>query len=269
MLKRFSIVAILFVLAVPVRAAEGIVHLATSTSTANSGLLTVLRPAFEKSSGLGLTVTAVGTGRALRLGRQGAVDVVLVHAPEAENRFVFDGYGIDRRPVMFNYFVIVGPTDDPAGLRGARDIREAMARIADSGAGFVSRGDDSGTHKRENRLWNDASIEPYGNTWYLELGVGMARALKSASDKGFYTLSDMGTWLAHAPDLELALLFEGGELLYNPYHVIAVNPERNANVNHEGAGVLVDWLVSEEAQNLIDAFRIDGTELFRPRWDMN
>jgi len=261
--------AILIVWAFPISAAEGVVHLATSTSTANSGLLTVLRPAFEKSSGLALKVTAVGTGRALRMGRQGAVDAVLVHAPEAESHFVFTGYGINRRPVMFNYFVIVGPEGDPAGVREAHDIQEAMARIADSGAGFVSRGDDSGTHKREFRLWDEATIEPYGNAWYLELGVGMANALKSASDRGFYTLSDKGTWLAHAPNLKLTLLFEGGRLLYNPYHVIAVNPERHASVNHAGARILMQWLVSEEAQGLIDAYRIDGTQLFRPRRNMN
>jgi len=261
--------AILIVWAFPISAAEDVVHLATSTSTANSGLLTVLRPAFEKSSGLALKVTAVGTGRALRLGRHGAVDAVLVHAPEAESHFVFTGYGIDRRPVMFNYFVVVGPEGDPAGVRGARDIQEAMARIAESGAGFISRGDDSGTHKREIRLWDEATTEPYGNAWYLELGVGMANALKSASDRGFYTLSDRGTWLAHAPNLKLTLLFEGGRLLYNPYHVIAVNPERHASVNHAGARILMQWLVSEEAQGLIDAYRIDGTQLFRPRRDMN
>lgn len=216
-----------------------------------------------------LKVTAVGTGRALRLGRQGAVDAVLVHAPEAESHFVFTGYGIDRRPIMFNYFVVAGPTDDPAGVRVARHIQGAMVRIAGSGAGFVSRGDDSGTHKKEFRLWNEAGIEPYGNPWYLELGVGMAGALKAASDKKYYTLSDKGTWLAHAPNLELTLLFEGGRLLYNPYHVIAVNPERHANVNHAGARTLIQWLVSEEAQGLIDAYRIDGTQLFRPRRDMN
>lgn len=238
-------------------------RLATTTSTENSGLLGVLLPAFEADSGYRVHVIAVGTGKALRMGRDGDVDVVLVHAPAAEQAFVSQGYGLRRHPVMHNDFVLVGPRGDPAGIAGLQDVTEALRRIAASGALFLSRGDDSGTHKKERALWAAAGVEPHGR-WYREAGQGMGRVLQMASELEAYTLTDRGTWLALRQHSELSLLTQGDPRLYNPYGIIAVNPRRHPDVNLAGARALITWLSAPEGQQRIAAYRLEGEQLFHP-----
>lgn len=239
------------------------VRLATTTSTVNSGLMDVLAPKFEKHTGLRLEIIAVGSGKALRLGREGKIDAVLVHAPLAEEKFVAAGYGVDRRHVMDNDFVIVGPNDDPAGIRGHDDAAEALRRIEKGKSPFVSRGDDSGTHKKELNLWKAAGIEPYG-LWYHEVGKGMAGTLEVANRESSYVLIDRGTWLKLRDSVKLVLLVEGDKELFNPYGVIAVNPAKHPNVNYKGARAFIDWITSPETARLIGAYRIGGEPLFVP-----
>jgi len=243
-----------------------VVRLATTTSTDNSGLLRAILPAFEQASGYRVHVIAVGTGKALRMGRDGDVDLVLVHAREAEETFVAEGFGERRFQVMHNDFVLVGPPDDPARVADAPTVDEALARIARARTPFVSRGDDSGTHKKERALWRDAGIQPQG-AWYLEAGQGMGRVLQMAGELGAYTLSDRGTWLAMKERLPLRLLFAGDPRLFNPYGVIAVNPKRHPNVNHSGALALIRWLIGPEGQERIGAFTLEGQPLFTPDAD--
>ncbi|WP_123401850.1 substrate-binding domain-containing protein [Inmirania thermothiophila] len=240
-----------------------VVRLATTTSTENSGLLRAILPAFQGLTGYRVDVVAVGTGKALRMGRDGDVDVVLVHAPPAEARFVEAGYGVNRRAVMYNDFVLVGPARDPARVRGLMDAAEALRRIAAAGAPFLSRGDDSGTHKKERALWRAAAVAPQGR-WYRETGQGMGRTLQMASELGAYTLVDRGTWLSQRARLALEVLVEGDARLRNPYSVIAVNPARWRDVNYLGAMALIAWLTSPEGQARIGAYRIGGEVLFHP-----
>ena len=238
-------------------------RLATTTSTENSGLLAAILPDFEQKTGIGVHVIAVGTGKALRMGRDGDVDVVLVHARPAEETFVAEGYGVERHPVMHNDFVIVGPADDPAGIAGSGDAASALKRIAASQARFVSRGDDSGTHKKELSLWRAAGIAPQGR-WYLQAGQGMGKVLQMASEMQAYTMTDRGTWLAMRDKLDLKLLVEGDERLFNPYGIIAVNPARHPGVKYREANELIKWFTSEETKRKIAAFRIGGEQLFVP-----
>ena len=238
-------------------------RLATTTSTENSGLLAAILPDFEQKTGIGVHVIAVGTGKALRMGRDGDVDVVLVHARPAEETFVAEGYGVERHPVMHNDFVIVGPADDPAGIAGSGDAASALKRIAASQARFVSRGDDSGTHKKELSLWRAAGIAPRGR-WYLQAGQGMGKVLQMASEMRAYTMTDRGTWLAMRDKLDLKLLVEGDERLFNPYGIIAVNPARHPGVKYREANELIKWFTSEETKRKIAAFRIGGEQLFVP-----
>lgn len=257
------ILAFLGLAAGPAAGADGVLRLATTTSTENSGLLEHLLPRFERDTGHKVHVISVGTGKALRMGRDGDVDVVLVHAPAAEQRFVAAGYGVDRRDVMYNDFVIVGPAADPAGVRGARDAAAALRRIAERGAVFVSRGDDSGTHKKERELWQAAGLEPAGK-WYLEAGQGMEPVLLMAGELDGYALADRGTWLAARKKLPLALLVRGDRRLFNPYGIIAVNPARYPDANYDGATALISWITSASGQALIADFNIDGEPLFVP-----
>ncbi|MBZ9539051.1 substrate-binding domain-containing protein [Modicisalibacter tunisiensis] len=264
MLKRrlslLAIAAVTAMLTTGAQAAE-IIRLATTTSTYNSGLLDYLLPKFEQDHPYQIQVIPVGTGKALRLGRDGDVDLVLTHAPAAEKAFVDAGYGVEPHGVMYNDFVIVGPSDDPAGIQGGNDAVKALATLADKNATFVSRGDDSGTNKKENHLWKAAGVTPdFSN--YKAAGQGMGAVLKMTSELQGYTLTDRGTWLAMKDNLDLSILVEGDTKLFNPYQVILVNPERYKNLNTEGARTLAQWLISDEGQTLIDAFRLKGKVLF-------
>ncbi len=259
-----ALLALLAGLALPAPAEGGTLRLATTTSTEASGLLAELLPAFEARTGIRVHVIAVGTGKALRLGQAGDVDVVLVHARAAEDAFMAAGHGSERRDVMWNDFLLVGPGADGAGIRGAPDVLEALRRIARARARFVSRGDDSGTHKRELALWKEAGVSP-SPPWYLESGQGMGRVLQMAAELRAYTLTDRGTWLAYQGRLEpLAALFEGDARLHNPYGVIAVNPARHPGIDAAAARAFVEWITSPEAQERIGAFRVRGRQLFHP-----
>ena len=236
-------------------------RLATTTSTENSGLLAELLPPFEAANGCQVDVIAVGTGKAIKLGETGDVDVIMVHARRKEDHFVEAGYGIDRRDVMYNDFVILGPQADPAGIRGGHDAVGAMTKIAGSKSIFVSRGDDSGTHAREKQLWGKAGIAPVGD-WYLEAGRGMGEVIVMAGERQGYTLSDRGTYLAYATKTPLQIVVEGDQELFNPYGVIMVNPARHRHVKADLAKKFLDYLTSDLAKQLITGFRKGGKQLF-------
>ena len=239
------------------------IRLATTTSIDNSGLLREIIPHFEQKTGNVVHVLSVGTGHALRLGQDGNVDVVLVHAPNAEMHWVEAGYGVNRRSVMVNDFVILGPENDPAGIRGERNAVKTLQKIARGKHIFVSRGDDSGTHKKEMALWKKTRMKP-SVTWYRETGQGMGRVLQMADELNAYTISDRGTWLVLRSKLSLKLLFEGDPELHNPYSIIAVNPSRYPGINYMGAMSLIAWLTSVDGQNQIRKFKLDGQSLFFP-----
>jgi tungstate transport system substrate-binding protein len=238
-------------------------RMATTTSTDNSGLLKILNPAFEKKYNVKLDVIAVGTGKALRLAENGDVDLVFVHAPGAEIKFVDAGFGIEREAVMHNDFVILGPASDPANLMLAANLADAMQRLQSSSSDFISRGDDSGTHKKEMSLWAQANIEPAGKN-YLVVGQGMGAVLQIANDKLAYTLTDRGTYLAYADKIDLKVVFESGPALFNPYHIILVNPEKHTHSNVLMARQYSSFLRSEEGQGIIREFRVKGKSLFHP-----
>jgi tungstate transport system substrate-binding protein len=242
------------------------VILATTTSTQDSGLLDVLIPLFETESGYKVQTVAVGTGQALQMGEEGNADVLLVHAPKSEEEFMSNGFGKDRAAVMHNDFIIVGPETDPADVRSAFDSLEALKKIYESGSTFISRGDDSGTHKKELDVWKKAELDPQNQTWYLETGQGMGATLTVASEKGGYTLTDRGTFLSQEANLSLVLILEGDPPLLNPYHVITVNPEKWPKVNYEGAMAFYNFIISPEAQKVISEFGVDtyGQPLFFP-----
>lgn len=262
-LTQLVVLAIGLLLGLSVQGATSTIRLATTTSTENSGLLGVLLPPFEKESGYEVHVIAVGTGKALRLAREGDVDLVLVHARADEDRLVADGYGVSRRDVMYNDFVIIGPPNDPAGIRGLRDAVAALTRIAATTNPFVSRGDESGTHKKEQSLWQAAGITPTGR-WYREAGQGMGKVLLMAGELDAYTLTDRGTWLAYRDRNPLEILAQGDERLFNPYGIIATNPAKYPEVNHPGAMRLIEWITSRAGQAIIHAFRRHGELLFIP-----
>jgi tungstate transport system substrate-binding protein len=239
------------------------IKMATTTSTDNSGLLQYLLPKFEADCGCKLHYTAVGTGAALKLGQNGDVDVVLVHARAAEDKFVAAGFGIDRRDVMYNDFVIVGPPSDPAGIKGMSDPLAALKKIHASGAAFVSRGDDSGTNKKELSYWKAIGIKP-GGPHYLAVGQGMGQTLTVAGEKQAYTLSDRATYTTYASKTGLEIMVQGDKRLLNPYGVIAVNPKRYPKVNYEGAMAFIEWLTSVKGQQAIGDYRFKGAQLFHP-----
>ena len=238
--------------------------LATTTSTQDSGLLDVLIPLFEQQTGYKVQTVAVGTGAALKMGEEGNADVLLVHAPSSEKTFMDNGFGSDRRLVMHNDFVIVGPADDSAGTKGAATAVEAFQKIAAAGATFVSRGDDSGTNKMELSLWQKAAMDPAGQAWYVESGQGMGATLTITSEKDAYTLTDRATYLANKANLQLEILVEGDPALLNVYHVIIVNHEKWPNSNLEGAMAFADFIVSPATQEVISTFGLDkyGQPLF-------
>ncbi len=237
------------------------VRLATTTSTYHSGLLDYLLPEFEKDTGYKVDVIAAGTGKSLKMGENGDVDLVMTHAPKAEANFVEKGYGVLPRKLMYNDFVIVGPTADPAKVASQKDVAEVFKNIASSNSTFVSRGDDSGTHKKEKGIWEQTSIEPnFGG--YRSVGQGMGPTLNMASEMQGYTMTDRGTWLAYNNKLDLKILFQGDKKLFNPYQVILVNPERYPTINYQGAKVFSDWLVNPKGQELINSFKLNGKQLF-------
>lgn len=246
--------------------ADSTLRLATTTSTYNSGLLDAILPSFSEQTGIEVQVIAVGTGAALRMGRNGDADALLVHAPAAEKKFIDRGHGVNRLGVMYNDFVIVGPLSDPAAIAGLSNAAEAMQQIAKQQAIFVSRGDDSGTHKKEQGLWRQAMLTPSGN-WYREAGQGMGKVLQISDELEGYTLTDRGTWLAYENKVGLSLLVEGDSQLFNPYSVLQINPSRYADLNHQGAAAFSRWLVSKSTQQQIADFRINGKPLFVPSAD--
>jgi tungstate transport system substrate-binding protein len=242
--------------------------LATTTSTYDSGLLDAILPAFEDESGMTVEVVAVGTGQALALGEQGDADVLLVHARAREDAFMEAGHGVRREDVMYNDFIVVGPPGDPAAIAGMGSASEAFATIAGAEATFVSRGDDSGTHTKEKAVWAEAGIEPAGD-WYQSIGQGMGATLTFADEEQGYTLSDRATYLARTLEdegFELEILVEGDPVLFNPYGVMAVNPEKNDQINAEGANEFIDWIVSVPVQEMIGEFGTEefGSPLFTP-----
>lgn len=239
--------------------------LATTTSTRDTGLLDVLLPLFGTKSGYKVKMVAVGTGQALKMGEEGNADVLLVHSPKSELELMDKGFGKDRLLVMHNDYVIVGPKDDPAGIKGMKIAVDAFKKIAEAKSTFISRGDDSGTNKMELSLWKSASITPEGD-WYLQSGQGMGETLRIASEKVGYTLTDRGTYLALRDTVQLDVLVEGDPALLNIYHVITVNPDKWPKVNYTGAKAFADFLVSPDTQKLIGEFGVDkfGQPLFIP-----
>ena len=240
--------------------------LQSTTSTANSGLYDAILPAFTDATGIRVDVVAVGTGQAIRNAENGDGDVLLVHATAAEERFVADGFGVERFDVMYNDFVIVGPSADPAGIGGGEDASAALATIARSGTPFVSRGDDSGTHVKERALWESAGVDvdPASGRWYRETGSGMGATLNVAVGMNAYALTDRATWLAFGNRGAHAILVEGDEALFNQYGVIAVDPARHPHVDAEAAAAFVDWIRGEAGQRAIGEYRLDGEQLFFP-----
>ena len=266
MKKAFTLLFLLFSFqtqAVEADNRQSTLRLATTTSVDNSGLLKHLLPRFAENNPYQIQLTVVGSGKALRMGRSGEVDVVWVHSPRSEKKFVDEGYGINHHQVMRNDFVLVGPESDPAGISSASDVADALKKIANSQLVFVSRADDSGTNKKELLVWQLADIDPVGNDWYLETGTGMAATLKMAEAENAYLLIDRATFSVRQ-EKGLKILLEDSENLSNPYSVIAVNPAKNSNINHLAATRLISWLISTEGQQAIAGFKHDGQQLYYP-----
>jgi len=240
--------------------------MATTTSTQDSGLLDVLLPVFEKKAGYFVKTIAVGSGQAMSMGQRGEADVLLVHSHAAEKKFIAEGYGINRRLVMHNDYIIVGPKSDTAGIKGTKSAAEAFKKIAAANSIFMSRGDNSGTNSKEKEVWKAAGIRAEGQKWYQETGLGMGQTLGVAAEKKAYTLADRGTYLALKKNLGLDILAEGDSILLNIYHVIEVNPAKWLRVNASGAKAFADFMVSEQTQTIIKTFGADrfGSPLFFP-----
>ncbi len=243
--------------------AQQVIRLSTTTSTENSGLLTYLLPVFEARTSSKVHVISVGTGKALELSKNGDVDVTLVHARAAEDKFVAEGWGIDRRDVMYNDFIVVGPAGDPAGIKGGKDVLAAFRKLAAGPARFISRGDNSGTDIMEKAYWKLAGSQPAG-AQYVSAGLGMGEVLNMAAEMGGYTLTDRATYGAYQAKTGLALMVEGDQRMFNPYGIIATNPARHAGVNYQGARLLIEWITSPEGQARIAQFRPGGQQLFFP-----
>jgi tungstate transport system substrate-binding protein len=248
------------------RAGENYIIVASTTSTEASGLFDFLLPIFERQSGIDVRVVAVGTGQAIDLARRGDADVLFVHHTPSEEKFVAEGFGVERHDVMYNDFVIVGPKADPAGVAGMDDAPAALAKIAQAEAPFASRGDNSGTHKKERELWKAAGIdaESASGGWYRETGSGMGATLNTASSMGAYALTDRGTWISFRNKADMALLVEGDDRLFNQYGVILVNKEKHPHVKAEAGQRFVEWLISSDGQKAIAAYKLNGQQLFFP-----
>ena len=243
--------------------AQSVIRLSTTTSTDNSGLLPYLLPKFEARTGSKVNVIAVGTGKALELAKNGDVDVTLVHARPSEDRFVAAGDGINRRDVMYNDFIVVGPAADPAGIRGSRDLQAALKRIVDARVKFISRGDNSGTDQMEKTYWKQVGGQPQGAS-YVVAGLGMGEVLNMAAELNAYTLTDRATYSTYKARTGLMIAVEGDPKMFNPYGIIAVNPARHPGINAKGAMQLIEWITSAEGQQAIASFRVDGQQVFFP-----
>lgn len=251
----------------PVHAQDKSIVVSSTTSTQDSGLFGYLLPLFKQKTGIEVKVVAQGTGQALDTGRRGDADVVFVHAKSAEEKFLAEGEGVKRYPVMYNDFVLIGPNSDPAGIKGTKDIARALQMIKDKQAPFISRGDRSGTHIAELALWNkDAGIdiEKDKGSWYKSIGQGMGAALNTASASNAYVLSDRGTWISFKNKGDLVIAVEGDKRLFNQYGVILVNPAKHPNVKRDFGQQFIDWLVSPEGQKTIANYKINGEQLFYP-----
>lgn len=247
--------------------AETRIRCASTTSTQNSGLFDYILPKFEKKTGIRVDVIAVGTGAAIEIGKRGDADVVFVHAKEQELKAVEEGYFVNRHDVMYNDFVIIGPQNDPAKIKGIKSASEAFRKIAESAHPFVSRGDKSGTHTKELAIWEKTGTDPKGQKWYLEVGQGMEKTQRIANEKRAYTLTDRGTWLAtkDKDKLEMIIVLEGDPTLFNQYGVMAVNPQRHKHAKYKEAMEFIDWLISKEGQQTIASCRDKfGNQLFHP-----
>jgi tungstate transport system substrate-binding protein len=266
-MQRRSILALVLgvALAAPLAHAQGdkVLRLSTTTSTENSGLLGYLLPSFEAKTGIKVNVISVGTGKALELGKNGDVDVTLVHARALEDKFVAEGWGMDRRDVMYNDFIVAGPVADPARVKGNRDVIDAFRKIAAGNVKFISRGDNSGTDVMEKDYWKTAGVKPAG-TNYVSAGLGMGEVLNMAAEMGGYTLTDRATYGAYKAKTGLAILVEGDKRMFNPYGIIAVNPEKHKGINYKGATALIEWITSAEGQARIASFKPAGEQLFFP-----
>jgi len=244
-----------------------VLKMSTTTSTENSGLLKLLLPAFEAQTGIRVQVIAVGSGKALELAKNGDVDVTLVHARAAENRFVAEGHGVERRDVMHNDFILVGPASDPSALKGSRDLNQALQKIIAGKARFIGRGDDSGTDQMEKSYWAALGAKP-ASAQYVSAGLSMGEALNMAAQMGAYTLTDRGTYAAYRMRTGLAIVYQGDRLgdrrMFNPYGIIAVNPRKYPDINHAGAQRLIEWITSPQGRAHIAAFKVDGQQLFFP-----
>jgi tungstate transport system substrate-binding protein len=243
--------------------ADDYITLASTTSTENSGLFNAILPQFEKATDIDVRVVAVGTGQAFEIARRGDADSLLVHDTAGEERFVENGYASERADVMYNDFVLIGPASDPAGIREAQSAAEAFAMIAQTNSPFASRGDDSGTNRAELRMWENAGVEP-GGDWYRELGSGMGPTLNTAAAMDAYVMSDRATWVAFGNRQNLNLLFEGDEVLFNQYGSLLLSEEKHPHLKHSLAGQWHEWLISDEGQEAIAAFSVDGQQLFFP-----
>ena len=250
----------------PALAQDKFITVASTTSTENSGLFDYLLPIFQEKTGIEVRVVAVGTGQAIELARNGDADVLFVHHKRSEEKFVAEGFGVERHEVMYNDFVIVGPASDPAGIKGDQDVVDAIGKIAAAEVPFASRGDDSGTHKAELALWQEAGVDVAGasGTWYRETGSGMGPTLNTAAGMDAYALTDRGTWLSFDNRQNLEILVEGDPRLFNQYGIILVNPEKHPHVKAALGQIFIDWVLSDQGQDAIGAFRINGQQAFFP-----
>ena len=261
------VVSLFFITGIPsVQAQPKAIILATTTSTQDSGLLDILLPIFEKKTGYFVKTIAVGSGQAMAMGQKGEADVLLVHSPDAEKKFIAEGYGVNRRLIMHNDYIIVGPSEDPAKIKRMKSAQGSFKKIALAKALFLSRSDKSGTHVKERDIWKAAGINPEVEKWYQQTGLGMGQTLSVAAEKKGYTLADRGTYLALKKNLGLDILVEGDAILLNIYHVIEVNPAKWSKVNSAGAKAFADFMVSKETQDIIKTFGVDkfGSPLFFP-----
>lgn len=266
-MKRIIVFALALTLTGTAAFAETRIRMASTTSTQNSGLFEYLLPLFEKKTGIKIDVVAVGTGAAIEIGKRGDAEVVFVHAKEQELKAVEEGFFVNRHDVMYNDFVVIGPSNDPAKIKGMKSAPDAFKKIAESGTPFVSRGDKSGTHTKELAVWKKAGIEPAGQKWYLDVGQGMEKTQRIADEKRAYTLTDRGTWLAtkDKDKLDMTVVLEGDPALFNQYGVMAVNPEKAKTAKYKEAMEFVNWVISKEGQDAVAAFKDkNGNPLFIP-----